>query len=1216
EKLKTVTIEDGMETIPNNLCYNSYITNVEIPESVTKIGDEVFKGCSVLKSVVLPESLKTIGGSAFSGCVKLESVNVPKTVSEIGGYAFSGCSSLTDVVFNENSKTGFTLTIGASAFSGCKEMERLNLTSNVILLGNSAFSGCIGLESVSLPENITVIGDYAFSGCSALVNLTLPSNLERIGYRIIENTKITNILIPNTVTICDTQNYYSSATGQGAPFTGAEKLKTVTIEDGMETIPNNLCYNSYITNVEIPESVKKIGHYAFSGCSKLEKAIIYPWVTEGNIGASAFNGCENLTIYGAADSYAQTYANENNIPFKSIAIEHFTQVGTLTKVDAGNGLIGIDDKEYPVSASLDLSKAEEVFKDYRNKIVICEIHNGEAAKMWAANDVMELKVSITNPYALTAEYKTSTKFIYADRAMSQDCLDIRVKLSYEMTGDCPYTTNDLEGLEELKVTLDRFRLTLDGEGMTLEPHSTLDGRQAVKGSTQNPIEIVPGDPVTYDFSVNISPLYAPSAVKTEAALIGEVMYHGESSYVRTGKDYTVYVHNQDLEQAEREERKKNNQVASNVGSAAAKVKANMVSLVAFEINDYLSAKQEEEMRNILSMWIAEAMVSGDISYSQQSSELRDKLLDKLGVNRKSTLFGASTSMTMKIKANTAKGWKIFRFNVKLSGYGLGTGNVFGSWGSLTYDILDENEKKVEYSGIGGATGVNMGAFTDSVSELLESEGRAAFNLGYGNDANRAAEMIINKSILEVINDKYGSFADGMFTLMIAPVKQYRKEVSVSRSRNTRSAVSAFSVVNKVGAVEEEIPDFSIVSEDGEILAAYQNGVMDDQYGSIFMYEEEGVMHISLGAENCFIEFKGDNAGTVNVTVEEMADDEIRRTISYDVVPLNEGAKLFIPEYNGMQLYDMTTASGESIDPDMDTLLENAESDVRVRGISFGEEPIVTYVGANCAVIPDFKPANATNRRILYTVSDEALATVSLDGTLTGLAEGEVEVTAESADGAYTAVCTVVIQAADMNPDKAEPNEPIQDSQGAGGNTADKIRGEKVANISLSAISKKIAAGRKVTLSAVVLPEQAENKTLIWSSSNPKYATVSPSGVVATKKAGAGKTVTITAKAADESGVTAKYKIKIVKHAVKRISLKVKSKTVAAGKKINVKAVVKTTGKTANKTLVWTSSNPKYAAVNKKGKVTTKKAGKGKTVTITAKATDGTGKKAKVKLKIK
>ena len=90
----------------------------------------------------------------------------------------------------------------------------------------------------------------------------------------------------------------------------------------------------------------------------------------------------------------------------------------------------------------------------------------------------------------------------------------------------------------------------------------------------------------------------------------------------------------------------------------------------------------------------------------------------------------------------------------------------------------------------------------------------------------------------------------------------------------------------------------------------------------------------------------------------------------------------------------------------------------------------------------------------------------------------------------------------------------------------------------------------------------------------------------------------------------------MKHAVKSVKVTAESKTVKAGKSLNLKATVTTTGNSANKTLKWSSSNTKYATVSKNGKVSAKKAGKGKTVTITAKATDGSGKKAKVNIKIK
>ena len=175
---------------------------------------------------------------------------------------------------------------------------------------------------------------------------------------------------------------------------------------------------------------------------------------------------------------------------------------------------------------------------------------------------------------------------------------------------------------------------------------------------------------------------------------------------------------------------------------------------------------------------------------------------------------------------------------------------------------------------------------------------------------------------------------------------------------------------------------------------------------------------------------------------------------------------------------------------------------------------------------------------------------------------------------------------------------------------------KVTKLKISAPSKKIAAGKKVQLTAKITPKNATNQNVTWKSSNKKYATVNSKGVVTTKKAGAGKTVTITVTAKDGSGRKASVKIKIMKNAVTKVKIKNAPKTLKVKKSITLKAAVSTNGKNANKTLKWTSSNSKYATVNSKGKVTAKKAGKGKTVTITAASTDGTNKKAKVKIKIK
>lgn len=153
-----------------------------------------------------------------------------------------------------------------------------------------------------------------------------------------------------------------------------------------------------------------------------------------------------------------------------------------------------------------------------------------------------------------------------------------------------------------------------------------------------------------------------------------------------------------------------------------------------------------------------------------------------------------------------------------------------------------------------------------------------------------------------------------------------------------------------------------------------------------------------------------------------------------------------------------------------------------------------------------------------------------------------------------------------------------------------------------ALNKKVSTvnvGKKVTVKATVTPANADNKTLVWTSSNTKIATVS-NGVVKGVKAGR---VIITAKTTDGSNISATCTV-TVKQPVTRISLSKKA-TMYTGKKLTLKAKVNPAN-ASNKALTWKSSNTKIAKVASNGVVTGVKAG---TVKITATAKDGSRKSA-------
>lgn len=153
-----------------------------------------------------------------------------------------------------------------------------------------------------------------------------------------------------------------------------------------------------------------------------------------------------------------------------------------------------------------------------------------------------------------------------------------------------------------------------------------------------------------------------------------------------------------------------------------------------------------------------------------------------------------------------------------------------------------------------------------------------------------------------------------------------------------------------------------------------------------------------------------------------------------------------------------------------------------------------------------------------------------------------------------------------------------------------------------ALNKKVATvnvGKTVTVKATVTPANADNKTLVWTSSNKKIATVS-NGVVKGVKAGR---VIITAKTTDGSNISATCTV-TVKQPVTRISLSKKA-TMYTGKKLTLKAKVNPAN-ASNKALTWKSSNTKIAKVASNGVVTGVKAGR---VRITATAKDGSRKSA-------
>ena len=308
---------------------------------VVEIGPRAFENRDSLTSVSLPSQLATVGKIAFYGCSSLTKVDF-FTIPKFGKETFYACEALTTVALPVDTETlraaGFELSLNRpfyEIFDSCvvfsadgktlyryppgRDEAEYVVPDGVETLGDYSFTDCPKLTTVALPASLTNVANFAFPLCSSLSRLTVSPDNPR--FRAIDGIVIS----------ADGKTLYLYPPGRDE----AEYV----VPDGVEAIADYAFAHCYeLTNIALPNSLRRIGAEAFGFCAEQKKIAIPdgletvgPWAFLGRralrtlrfgaalreIGPNAFEKCSSsLTLSAPEGSVVEQFAKENNRRFR------------------------------------------------------------------------------------------------------------------------------------------------------------------------------------------------------------------------------------------------------------------------------------------------------------------------------------------------------------------------------------------------------------------------------------------------------------------------------------------------------------------------------------------------------------------------------------------------------------------------------------------------------------------------------------------------------------------------------------------------------------------------------------------------------------------------------------------------------------------------------------------------------------------------------------
>lgn len=313
ENLSTVVFEEGstLKSIDKHAFQGSGLIRIEMPDSVTELGNYVFADCENLKEVSVSAGVSALPYAAFSGSSNLYKAILPGSIQSFNSQIFAGCEGLTITCEQGSAVESYAdshnipvIYLGSSAQYGGKfgtglrwefENGELRILGNGTMPdyeaeGDQPWKNAGGQDLQSMIETITIgngvknIGAYAFFNLSAVKTVTFEegSSVKNIEKHAFQNLSITEIALPDSV---ESIERYA--------FAGCSEL----------------------ASFRVPAGVSFLSYAVLEGCKNLD--IVYIPETVTFIENDIVKDCPKVTLQGVKDGIADYYANKWGISYQA-----------------------------------------------------------------------------------------------------------------------------------------------------------------------------------------------------------------------------------------------------------------------------------------------------------------------------------------------------------------------------------------------------------------------------------------------------------------------------------------------------------------------------------------------------------------------------------------------------------------------------------------------------------------------------------------------------------------------------------------------------------------------------------------------------------------------------------------------------------------------------------------------------------------------------------